>query len=94
MQLRTVPIRRSLHRDNLIAGCERELVIITGMITFALIVVGQSLATALYGVVLWSVSLFFLRKMGNKDTQLSKTYFRHSRYQSFYSAKAKNNRRT
>lgn len=84
-----IPIRRALYRENLIAGCERELVLVSGLIAFTLVVMGQSFLTTAFGGVFWGLMLFFLRKMARKDPQLSKVYFRHIKYQSYYPAKSK-----
>lgn len=82
-------IHRALYRENLIAGCERELVLLSGLLAFALIALGQSFLTTVFGALLWALSLFFLRKMARKDPLLSKTYVRHIKYQVFYPAKAR-----
>ena len=83
------PIHRALYRENLLGGCERELVLLTGLISFALVALGQSFLTTIAGALLWSISLFFLRRMAKKDPLLSKTYTRHIKYQVFYAAKAR-----
>ena len=51
--LRQIPIHRALHRPSTIMGAERELVLLTGLIAFMLIVVALSVMSAVLGIVLW-----------------------------------------
>ena len=84
--LRLVEIRRSLNRPNHIAGAERELVLVTGLITVALIVVAMNFIAALVGVILWFVTIVFLRIMAKADPQMSQVFIRSQRYQNYYRA--------
>jgi type IV secretion system protein VirB3 len=38
-------------------------------------------------LLIWFISLFFLRLMAKKDSMLAKIWLRHIRYQTFYPAK-------
>jgi type IV secretory pathway TrbD component len=89
MNRRKIPIFKSLNDRNLILGCERELILSVALFSVALVLVGQSLATFIIGPVIWTISLFFLRKMAVSDPDLSKIFVRHVRQQVFYSAKSK-----
>ena len=86
---RRLAIFRSLNRQNLIFGCERELVLLVGLFCVALVFVGQSPATLFLGPAIWAFSLFFLRKMAKADPHMSKVFTRHIRQQAFYAARSK-----
>jgi type IV secretion system protein TrbD len=89
-QLRTIPIRRSLIRPNLIMGCERELLSFSGMLSAMVVLVLMQVIgiffAALSGFILWSGFLFVLSRLGNQDPIMSKIYLRHIRYRIFYPA--------
>ncbi len=84
--LRRIPIHRALNRPDLLAGCERELVLVTGLITLTLIVVALNLVSAIIGIIVWIAIVGILRKMAKVDPFMSKIYLRHIQYKSFYSA--------
>lgn len=86
---RKIPIFKSLNQKNLILGCERELILSVALFATALVLVGQSIATLVTGLLLWFTSLFLLRKMAHSDPDLSKVFIRHIRQQAFYPAKSK-----
>lgn len=87
-QLRTVPIRRSLIRPQLVGGAERELFLMLGLIVATLIFVSLTWATAFAGIGLWVIGVFVLRMMANADPLMSKVYARHTKYQEFYPARS------
>ena len=85
---REVLIHQSANRPNQIMGGDRELVLMTILISVSL---GFSLAS------FWGVALAFawhlaamavLRRMGKADPLLRHVYFRHIRYRPFYPAKS------
>lgn len=82
--VKRIPIHRSLNRPTLLAGCERELLLITGLITVLLVVVAMNKVAALAGGVLWLVLVAALRQMAKADPMMSKVYLRHIRYRPFY----------
>ena len=88
MALRTIPIRRAGNRTNLFMGGDRELVMFTGLIAFALVFSAQELKASIYGMVLWLVSLYLLRLMAKADPQMRFVYLRHRRYQRYYPAQS------
>ena len=51
MALRTIPIRRAGNRDNLFMGGDRELVMFSGLLAFALIFSAQELRATVFGLV-------------------------------------------
>jgi type IV secretion system protein VirB3 len=88
MALRSIPIRRAGNRDNLFMGGDRELVMFSGLLAFALIFSAQELKAAVYGIFLWFVSLYLLRLMAKADPKLRYVYLRHRRYKRYYPPRA------
>lgn len=88
MMLRTVPIHRSMNRANLFMGGDRELVMVSGLLAFALIFTAQEWGATIYGILLWSGALFVLRLMAKADPQLRPVYLRHRRYARYYPARS------
>jgi type IV secretory pathway TrbD component len=86
MALRTIPIRRAGNRAQLFMGGDRELVMFSGLIAFALVFSAQEIRASLYGLLLWLCSLYVLRLMAKADPQLRFVYLRHRRYQRYYPA--------
>ena len=83
---RTIPIYKALNKSHMILGGERNLVLMTGLISFTLIFAALSLETLILGLIFWFTGLFLLRKMGRADPMLSRVYLKHLRYRSFYPA--------
>lgn len=88
MALRRIPIRQSLHRPSLLLGAERELVLLTGLVTFVCVFVAMAPVIAVIGLTMWLVLIQLLRAMAKSDPILSKVYLRHIKYQAHYSPKA------
>lgn len=86
MALRAIPIRRAGNRTHLFMGGDRELVMFTGLIAFALVFSAQELRASVYGMLLWLCSLYLLRLMAKADPQMRFVYLRHRRYQRYYPA--------
>jgi type IV secretory pathway TrbD component len=85
---REVIIHQSANRPNLLLGGDRELVLVTIMITTGL---GFSLASWWgigLAVVFWLGSVGSLQRMGKADPLLRHVYLRHIRYLAFYPAKS------
>ena len=86
--LREVVIHESANRPNQLLGGDRELVLITLLISVSL---AFSLATwwgVIVSVALWTTAIAVLKRMGKADPQLRQIYLRHIRYRSFYPAKS------
>ena len=85
---REIIIHPSLNRPNQLLGRDRELVLLTILISVSL---AFSLAT-LWGVLLaigfWVGAIAILQRMGKADPMLRQVYTRHIRYGLFYSAKS------
>ena len=88
MALRVIPIRRAGNRTNLFMGGDRELVMFTGLIAFALVFSAQELSASIYGIVLWLCSLYLLRLMAKADPAMRFVYLRHRRYHRYYPAQS------
>ena len=86
---RRAPIHLALTRPMLLAGAERELVLMNGTIIAALIFgVGFHWASLTMAVLLATVGHWGLTRGAKHDPQLSRVYVRHIRYQEYYPARA------
>jgi type IV secretion system protein VirB3 len=85
---REILIHQSANRPNQILGGDRELVLVTILVSVSL---AFSLAT-LWGIGLavgfWIGSIAILQRMGKADPMLRQVYMRHIRYRPFYPAKS------
>jgi type IV secretion system protein VirB3 len=88
MALRTVPIRRSGNRHNLFMGGDREMVMFSGLLAFALIFSAQEVRATVMGLGLWTMALFLLRLMAKADPMMRFVYLRHRRYRGYYPARS------
>lgn len=88
MALRAIPIRKAGNRDNLFMGGDRELVMFSGLLAFALVFSAQELRATVFGLVLWFSSLFLCRLMAKADPKLRFVYLRHRRYRAYYPARS------
>ena len=85
---RLTPIHLSLTRPLLLAGAERELVLVNGTIIAALIFgVGFHWASVTAAILLATVGHWGLMRAAKHDPQLSRIYVRHIRYQEYYPAR-------
>jgi type IV secretory pathway TrbD component len=83
MALRTIPIRQAGNRSNLFLGGDRELVMFSGLLAFALIFSAQELRASIIGLVLWFGALFACRLMAKSDPRLRPVYLRHRKYKHY-----------
>lgn len=88
MALRTILIHRSLARHNLFLGGDREMVMVSGLISFALVFSAQELVATIFGLFLWFFSLFMFRLMAKADPQMRPVYLRHRLYRRYYPARS------
>lgn len=84
MALRAIPIRRAGNRHNLFMGGDRELVMFSGVMAFALIFSAQELRATVVGILLWFAALYLCRQMAKADPKLRPVYLRHRKYQKYY----------
>ena len=87
-QPRKIPIYRSLNQQNLFLGCEREPILVSALLCFALAFIGLSAWAMGFAAMLWLGSLYFLRKMAKNDSQMRGVYLRHVKYLPYYRARA------
>lgn len=91
--LKNVPIRQSLIRPMELMGGERELVLISAILSvglaFAMMGGFGIIAGAVTGMFLYVVLMFVVLRMGKADLQLSRVFFRHLKYRSFYPARGR-----
>jgi len=82
-------IHSSLTRPLLLAGAERELVLINGTAIAALIFgVGFHLASVTVAIVFATIGHWALTRVARHDPQMSRIYIRHVRYQEYYPSRA------
>ena len=65
-------------------GGDRELVMLSGLLAFALIFNAQEMRAAIVGASLWICALFLPRLMAKSDPKMRSVYLRHRRYQAYY----------
>lgn len=87
-QLRQIPIYRALSRPEMIMGCEREPILVAGLMVAVLVFVASTLFSAMIGLLLWIVCFALFRKMAKADPHMSKLYLRHIKYKPYYQAKS------
>ena len=88
MALRTIAIRRAGNRSSLFMGGDRELVMLTGVMTFALIFSAAELRASVIGIALWFAALFVFRLMAKADPRMRQVYLRHRCYAAYYPPRA------
>lgn len=88
MALRAIPIHRAGNRENLWMGGDRELVMFSGLLAFALIFSAQEVRATVFGFVLWFGALFVFRLMAKADPKMRFVYMRHRRYKPYYAARS------
>jgi type IV secretion system protein VirB3 len=89
--LRRIPIHRSLTRPQLLAGCDRELLIFSGLLCGLLIFPaglfrGDLLNVAL-GIFFMCAAITGLAKMAKTDPSMKQVYMRSLKYTSRYSGR-------
>ena len=88
MSLARARIHRAGVRPHLFLGGDRELVLFTGLIAFALTVPSFQWASIITGIALWLVILYLLRKMAKADPLMRHVYLRQLRYGRYYAARS------
>ena len=88
--LRSVPIHRALNRPSLYQfwGCDREMVMMAGLMAGVAVFIGLSLFSVIFGIVFWLFAVFALRRMAKADPLLRQAYLRHRLYKSYYPARS------
>jgi type IV secretory pathway TrbD component len=88
MALRSIPIHRVGNRYNLFMGGDRELVMFSGLLAFALIFSAQEWKATAFGLALWFGALFACRRMAKSDPHMRHVYLRHRAYKQYYAARS------
>ncbi|WP_139493191.1 conjugal transfer protein TrbD [Campylobacter armoricus] len=83
-ELQKIDIYSALNKPNLIFGADRELMLITGLISFALIFTGATLITSIIGITLFFVCGLLLRLMAKSDPLMRQIFIRQNKYKKFY----------
>ena len=86
--LRLVAIHRSFLSPLLILGVERELFIVTAMISAMLVFSVSNAYLAIVGAGFWLATLPVLQRAAKADPQMSRVYVRHARYRQYMPAAA------
>jgi type IV secretion system protein VirB3 len=89
MQPRTLVIHRSLNRPALLLGCDRELILFSGLIAAVMIFSVMSKLSILFGILFWMACLAGLSRMGKVDPLMRQVFIRHIRYKDFAPASAR-----
>lgn len=84
--MQRLPIHRAGNRESLFLDCDRELIMMSGLCTSALIFSAQDVIATFFGVGLWLFSLFVLRLMAKSDPKMRQVYLRHRKYKKYYPA--------
>lgn len=87
-ELQKIDIYSALNKPNLIFGADRELMLITGLISFALIFTGATLITSVIGIALFFVCGLLLRLMAKSDPLMRQIFLRQIKYKKFYYAQS------
>jgi type IV secretion system protein VirB3 len=77
-------VHRALSRPNLLMGADRELVLLTGLVSIILIFVVLTWYAALFGMAIWLVAVAALRMMAKVDPLMRRVYLRHVSYKAYY----------
>lgn len=88
---RSIPIRQSLLRPELVMGGEREPVMLTALFSFIVGIVGAVSAAWITVVIAISFYIFAVqsfRRMAKDDPIMTKVWTRHINYRHYYSAQS------
>jgi type IV secretion system protein TrbD len=86
--MRTIPIRQSLHKHSFVLGAERNLVMLSALVSLLVAVGGLTLIAGIAAALFWAAALICLRRMAKIDPILSQVWFRHIKQQDYYPARA------
>lgn len=84
--MRRVPLHKSGMQYNLFLGCDRELIMLAGLIAFVLVFSMHTFSSIIFGIILWTSCLYLLRKLGQYDPLARHIYRRHVFYKKYYPA--------
>lgn len=87
-QPREVQIFQSANRPNLLMGGDREMVLLAGLLSAALIFSVATVWAIAVGVGSWAFAVAALSRMAKVDPLLRHVYVRHVRYGRYYPARS------
>lgn len=85
-ELERLPFHRSLHRPRLVLGGERIPVILTGILSAALVATDISIFKIILAIVFWSAFIALFRLFAQHDSQMVQVYLRRYPYKKYYPA--------
>lgn len=88
-QLRKAPIYRVLTRHSLFAGGDRELMLLSGLVSIGLAVSALNWPAITAAVVILALAVSGLRKMAKADPQMRQIYNRYIKYRDYYPARSR-----
>jgi len=83
-----IPFYQALNKPPFFMGGERELMMMSGLMSAAMIFVGLTFQSISLGIASWIVTSTALRMMAKKDPLMSKIYMRQLKLQKYYRAKS------
>lgn len=83
-ELQRADIYSALNKPNLIFGADRELILMTMVISFALIFTGLTIVTTIIGLFLFFFCGALLRMMAKSDPLMRQIFIRQVKYKKFY----------
>lgn len=88
MALRRIPIYRIGQKPISVMGGDRELVMLAGLLSFALSFAALTWLAFSFAVCLWSLALFVLRRLFKADPLMRFIYMRQLSYRRYYAPRA------
>lgn len=79
-------IHQSLVQPVLVAGAEREIAILLGVLSLMIWIAGKDVLSIVIAILVWGVGIFLARIGAKKDPQFIKVFLKHIKYQDFYPA--------
>ncbi len=86
---RRLTLHRSLNRSALLLGCDRELLLLSGVLSATMIFAVLTKVAIVFGIVFWLVMLAFLSRLAKVDPLMRLVYLKHIRYPDFMPAQAR-----
>ena len=83
-ELRSIHVHRAGNRESLFLGGDREMVMFSGVLAFALIFSAMNWNATIYGIMLWFIALYGCRQMAKADPKMRHVYLRNLRYAAYY----------
>ncbi len=85
-EIKIITIHQSLVQPVLVAGAERELIILIGFTSAIVWVAGKDINSLILSGIIWLIGSILAREAAKIDPQLTKIFFRHIKYRDYYPA--------